>query len=125
LLAERSIPKAAFNDFALLHQLGDTRLEVNSDSVLVTRRKDGSLVVATWNLFLPGKLAPQKLSRSISRASEAPTPLVSLSWTKNTVRRSRLGQDGHPAFPTWRKLKRSEKPPRFPLRSRKPLRTTR
>src|SRR2546422_7657947 len=40
LLAERSIPKAAFNDFALLHQLGDARLEANSDSVLVTRRKD-------------------------------------------------------------------------------------
>jgi xylan 1,4-beta-xylosidase len=53
LLAERSIPKAAFNDFALLHQLGDTRLDVNSDNVLVTRREDGSLALAVWNLFLP------------------------------------------------------------------------
>jgi xylan 1,4-beta-xylosidase len=53
LLAERSIPKAAFNDFALLHQLGDVRLEVNSDSALVTRRKDDSLAIAVWNLFLP------------------------------------------------------------------------
>ena len=53
LLAERSIPKAAFNDFTLLHQLGDTRLDVNSDSALVTRRKDGSLAIAVWNLFLP------------------------------------------------------------------------
>jgi xylan 1,4-beta-xylosidase len=53
LLAERSIPKAAFNDFALLHRLGETRIEVNSDSALVTRRKDGSLAVAVWNLFLP------------------------------------------------------------------------
>jgi xylan 1,4-beta-xylosidase len=53
LLAERSIPKAAFNDFALLHRLGDTRLDVSSDSVLVTRRRDGSLAIAVWNLFLP------------------------------------------------------------------------
>jgi xylan 1,4-beta-xylosidase len=53
LLAERSIPKAAFNDFALLHHLGDLRLEVSSDSALVTRRKDGSLAIAVWNLFLP------------------------------------------------------------------------
>jgi xylan 1,4-beta-xylosidase len=53
ILAERSIPKAAFNDFALLHHLGDTRLDVSSDSALVTRRKDGSLAVAVWNLFLP------------------------------------------------------------------------
>jgi len=27
ILAERSIPKPAFNDFALLHHLGDTRLD--------------------------------------------------------------------------------------------------
>jgi len=53
ILAERGIPKAAFNDFALLHRLGDTRLDAKSDSVLVTRRKDGSLVIAAWNLFLP------------------------------------------------------------------------
>jgi xylan 1,4-beta-xylosidase len=53
ILAERSIPKAAFNDFALLHGLGDVRVEVKSDSVLVTRRKDGWLAIAAWNLFLP------------------------------------------------------------------------
>jgi xylan 1,4-beta-xylosidase len=53
LLAEDSIPKASFNDFALLHRLGDTRLDVKSDSALVTRRKDGSLVIAVWNQFLP------------------------------------------------------------------------
>src|SRR5712672_4070258 len=43
ILAERSIPKPAFNDFTLLHRLGDTRLDVASDSALVTRRKNGSL----------------------------------------------------------------------------------
>jgi xylan 1,4-beta-xylosidase len=53
ILAERGIPKAAFNDFALLHRLGETRVDAKSDSVLVTRRKDGSLAIAAWNLFLP------------------------------------------------------------------------
>ncbi len=53
LLAADSIPKAAFNDFALLHRLGDTRLDVKSDTALVTTKKDGSLVIAVWNLFLP------------------------------------------------------------------------
>ena len=60
LIAERGIPKAAFNDFALLHRLGDTRLDAASDSVLVTRRKDGSLVVATWNLSLPEETGSPK-----------------------------------------------------------------
>jgi xylan 1,4-beta-xylosidase len=53
ILAERGIPKPAFNDFALLHRLGESRIEVSSDSALVTRRADGSLAVAVWNLFLP------------------------------------------------------------------------
>jgi xylan 1,4-beta-xylosidase len=60
LLAERGIPKAVFNDFALLHELGDARLEVNSDSALVTRRNDGSLAIATWNLFLPEETGSPK-----------------------------------------------------------------
>jgi xylan 1,4-beta-xylosidase len=60
ILAERSIPKPAFNDFALLHRLGDTRLNVNSDSALVTRNKDGSLVIAVWNLFLPEQAGSPK-----------------------------------------------------------------
>jgi len=60
LLAERSIPKASFNDFALLHRLGETRLAVSSDSALVTRRKDGSLAIGVWNLFLPEETGADK-----------------------------------------------------------------
>ena len=60
LLAERDIPKPSFNDFTLLHRLGDTRLEVGSDSLLVTRRADGSLVIAAWNLFLPEQAGSPK-----------------------------------------------------------------
>jgi xylan 1,4-beta-xylosidase len=60
LLAERSIHKPAFNDFTLLHRLGDSRLDVNSDSALVTRRKDGSLAIAVWNLFLPEEAGSPK-----------------------------------------------------------------
>jgi len=53
ILAEGGIPKPIFNVFKLLHQLGDQRLEVPSDSMLVTRRTDGSLAIAIWNLSLP------------------------------------------------------------------------
>jgi len=54
LVAEDGIPKSSFDAFALLHQLGDVRLPVNADDVLATRRGDGSLVVAAWNLVEPG-----------------------------------------------------------------------
>jgi xylan 1,4-beta-xylosidase len=53
ILAEGGIPKPIFNAFKLLHLLGDQRIDVNSDSMLVTRRGDGSLVLAVWNLSLP------------------------------------------------------------------------
>ena len=53
LIAEGGIPKPSYNAFQLLHRLGDERVSVDSDSVLVTRRKDGSLVVAAWNLISP------------------------------------------------------------------------
>ena len=60
LIAAGNIPKAAFNDFKLLHQLGNERLAVNSDSALVTRRADGSLAIAVWNYSPPEKAGPSK-----------------------------------------------------------------
>jgi xylan 1,4-beta-xylosidase len=49
LLGMGGIPKPAFNAFKILHRLGTQRLAVDSDSVLATRRLDGSLVLALWN----------------------------------------------------------------------------
>jgi len=54
LMAAGNIPKASFNAFKLLHQLGGERLDVESDSVLATRRADGLLAVAVWNYAPPG-----------------------------------------------------------------------
>jgi xylan 1,4-beta-xylosidase len=56
LIAERGIPKPAFNAFALLHKLGEQRIAVDSESVLVTRRVDGALVVALWYYAEPDAL---------------------------------------------------------------------
>jgi len=53
LLAEDSIPKPAFDAFKLLHKLGDQRLSLDSNSALVTKNEDGSLVIALWNYELP------------------------------------------------------------------------
>jgi xylan 1,4-beta-xylosidase len=60
LFAPGNIPKPAFNAFALLHLLGDVRLGAQSDSVLVTRRANGTLVLALWNICPPGKSGETK-----------------------------------------------------------------
>jgi xylan 1,4-beta-xylosidase len=53
LIAEDGLPKPAFNAFKMLHHLGDVRIPESADDILVTRRKDGSLVLALWNLSAP------------------------------------------------------------------------
>ncbi|MGO8772643.1 MAG: GH39 family glycosyl hydrolase [Terracidiphilus sp.] len=60
LMAEDGIPKPAFNAFELLHMLGTERLPATADDVLVTRRKDGTLVIAAWNLVEPGAEGAEK-----------------------------------------------------------------
>jgi len=53
LVAADNIPKPALNAFAMLHELGDRRIPVDSDSALATRSADGSIVVALWNYAPP------------------------------------------------------------------------
>lgn len=53
LIAAGGVPKPAYNAFKLLHRLGDQRISVDSESALVTRRNDGTLVVAVWNYAPP------------------------------------------------------------------------
>jgi xylan 1,4-beta-xylosidase len=53
VMAEDDIPKPAFNAFKLLHELGDQRIALDSKDAVVTRRADGNVVIAVWNLFLP------------------------------------------------------------------------
>jgi xylan 1,4-beta-xylosidase len=54
LIAAGGIPKPAFYAFQVLHELGDRRIENSNANVLVTKARDGSLVVAVWNLVNPG-----------------------------------------------------------------------
>jgi len=60
LIAEDGIPKSAYNAFLLLHRLGEERLAATSEDVLITRRKDGTLVIAAWNMAEPGTQGPAK-----------------------------------------------------------------
>jgi xylan 1,4-beta-xylosidase len=60
LIAEEDIPKPAFNAFKLLHELGDERIQLDSDSAILTRRKDGALVLAVWNYAPPDQSGSPK-----------------------------------------------------------------
>jgi xylan 1,4-beta-xylosidase len=118
LLAERSIPKAAFNAFAMLHQLGDARLDVDSESALVTRRKDGHSVIAVWNYAspnLPNEAAPTAPTTKMVRihfvvgASETAGPAVKIPAS---ARVTILDPEHGSPLPAWEKMGR----PAFPTR---------
>jgi xylan 1,4-beta-xylosidase len=106
LIAAGGIPKPAFDVFELLHQLGDERIASSSNDVLVTRRKDGTLVIALWNLVEPEASGPDK-SFHFDFKGVAPQAAV-------TIRRvdarhgDTLGaykQMGSPRYPTQAQIK--------------------
>jgi xylan 1,4-beta-xylosidase len=61
LFAAGSIPKPALAAFRLLHKLGDQRIALNSNSALLTRRPDGTLVLALWNYAAPDENGTAKI----------------------------------------------------------------
>ena len=60
LIAEGGIPKAAFNTFAMLHRLGDRRMQPELSDALVTKRTDGTLVAAVWNYAAPSDTGAER-----------------------------------------------------------------
>ena len=78
LIAEDELPKPSFNAFKLLHELGEQRIAESSDSALVTRRSDGTLAIAVWNLFLPEqKGEPKTVTIAVKGLSGKRRALVS------------------------------------------------
>jgi xylan 1,4-beta-xylosidase len=54
LIAAYGLPKPAFNAFKMLHMLGTTKIPATGDDIIATKRDDGSLAVAVWNLSATG-----------------------------------------------------------------------
>lgn len=101
LIAEDDLPKPAFNAFKLLHDLGNTRVAVNSQSALVTRREDGAIVMAVWNLYLPGVTGETKRAIITLRGSgeKHRATILRLDANHGSLLKS-YATMGKPAYPT-------------------------
>jgi xylan 1,4-beta-xylosidase len=102
-MAAGGIPKPAFNAFKMLHELGEERFATDSEHALVTRRADGSFVIALWNYVSPGENGPPI------------TIVLRLPQDAQTVRLQRLDEShgdvrgeyirmGSPQYPTREQL---------------------
>jgi xylan 1,4-beta-xylosidase len=101
LIAIGSLPKPAFNVFKLLHSLGDERIPSDAQDVLVTKRNDGSLIVAAWNLAEPGANAGTKTIR-FDVKDIAPDEAISISRVDATHGNVMPAYEkmGRPQYPT-------------------------
>jgi xylan 1,4-beta-xylosidase len=105
LIAEDGIPKPAFNTFKLLHQLGDERIQLNSDSALLTRRKDGTLVLALWNYSPPGQDDPSKTITLRFQGTNAKHALISRVDQAHGDVNPAYERMGSPRYPTQVQIK--------------------
>ena len=100
LIAEDGIPKPAFHAFSLLHRLGDQRLTVSSDWVLATKRQDGTLVIAAWNMAAPGGKATDKnVEFQFQHAKISRVQVTRLDAEHGDVHKAYQAM-GSPRFPT-------------------------
>ncbi len=106
LLAERGIPKPSFNAFKLLHRLGTQRLLPEQQSALVTRRSDGILVIAVWNLALPEEPGRQKTVKIVLQGLDGhhQALVTRVDSTHGSVWNAYQGM-GEPEYPTADQIK--------------------
>jgi xylan 1,4-beta-xylosidase len=100
LIAEDDIPKPAFNAFLLLHRLGEERLSVSSDNVLVTKRANGSLAIAVWNLTGVGEKGSAKQMELRFRNAPAGSVYVSRVDAEHGDVHRTYESMGSPRYPT-------------------------
>jgi len=115
LLTIGSVPKPAYNAFAMLHQLGEVRIPDAQPGVLVTRRRNGDLAIALWNPFVDGQqrgthtFVLQLASRPLPRQAE-----VQMLDTSRGDLHSAYARMGEPRYPTVAQYRQLRQAARLP-----------
>ncbi len=121
LMATGDIPKPAFNAFKLLHQLGDQRIDLNSDSALVTRRKDGSLAIALWNYAPPEQHGMERSFALQFKGIQARSARISLVDPSHGDYHATYEKMGSPRYPTHAQIQQLVKASSLPAAEEQPF----
>jgi xylan 1,4-beta-xylosidase len=122
LIAEGGVPKPAFNAFKVLHKLGDQRIENGSHSALITKRSDGTVVLAVWNLW-PAEEAGTARQVKIKFAGHAEKFSAKI-YRVDSAHGSPLraySEMGKPAYPTSEQYKELRKSAELPAPEEKQI----
>ena len=103
LIAEGGVPKASFEAFRMLHRLGERRLQPDLSDALVTKRMDGTLVIAVWNYAPPGEDgAARRVQISVNGLPGTARFHVEIVDPRHGSALAAWRAMGSPAFPTQR-----------------------
>lgn len=101
LIATGNIPKASYNALKLLHMLGDTRIQAENEDCIITKRKDGSLAIATWNYAEPYDAGEAKtVEINLSGMPNAKQAKIHLVDRDHGSALTKFEQMGKPPFPS-------------------------
>ena len=122
LIANGGIPKPAFNAFALLHQLGDERFSPDTEGTLLTRRHDGTLVLAIWNYREEKSSDPttRKVTLELRHSSVGTATVQSIDGEHGNVNVA-YAKMGSPPYPTREQLKELRTAAALPAAVTRPL----
>ena len=121
LVAVYGIPKPAFNAFRLLHQLGEQRIELHSDSALLTRRRDGSLVLAVWNYSPPEQAGVPRTFTFQFKNTNPKQALVSRVDQDHGDFHAAYENMGRPRYPTSAQIDRLRQAAELPPAESRPI----
>lgn len=101
LIAAGGIPKPSFYAFEILHYLGDQRIDNGASNVLVTKAKDGAIVVAAWNLVNPGDQgSPKTLQLNFKGTSPSASVSIARVDEQHGDTLGLYDKMGKPVYPT-------------------------
>ena len=121
LMAEGAIPKPAFAAFQLLHQLGQQRLALDSNSALLTRKADGSLALVVWNYFPPESTGQSRTVTLHFRNFQPHSATISQVDAQHGDAHATYLALGSPASPTQSQLLELRSAAKLPLGKVRPI----
>ncbi len=107
LRAKGGINKPSYYDFALLHRLGNQRIANPSMNALVTKREDGTLAIAVWNLVDPDQSGgSKKIGLTIDGVAKNARVYVSRVDDRHGNTLAAYQAIGSPRYPTEEQVER-------------------
>ncbi len=104
LIAAYDLPKPAFNAFKMFHMLGDTKISATGDDILATKRADGTLAIALWNLAtVRDQTKPKDVTLQINSSRARHASIYRLDADHGSLLKAYAAM-GSPIYPTRQQL---------------------